>query len=83
MTETEIKKRDYKFFVDAVAYESETATLTGAQIKAVASVTATYQLYLEEEGDKPDRAISDAEAVDLAGEIKHFYAVPPATFGSR
>ena len=30
---------------------------------------AGYQLFLEEEGDKPDRAISDAEGVNLGGEI--------------
>ena len=46
-------------------------------------VTATYQLYLEEDGDTPDRAISDGESVDLRGKVKHFFAVPPATFGLR
>jgi hypothetical protein len=75
--------KEHHFFVDAKRYETEKPSLTGAEIKAIAGVTATYQLFLEEEGDQPDRAISDGEAVELkAGEkTRHFYAVPPATFG--
>jgi hypothetical protein len=76
-------KKPYHFFVDAKKFETDHKSLTGAEIKAIAEVTATYQLFLEEEGDTPDRAISDAEAVDLEGKVKHFFAVPPATFGSR
>jgi hypothetical protein len=71
------------FFVDAKRFETEHATLTGLQIKAIAGVSPTYQLFLEEEGDKPDRAISDGEGVSLQDEPKHFFAVPPATFGRR
>jgi Multiubiquitin len=78
--ETEHKKV-YKFFVDAKPYETDQTALNGAQIKAMASVPPQYQLFLEEEGDKPDRAISDGESVTLQGEPKHFFAVPPATFG--
>ena len=59
------------------------ADMTGAEIKAKAEVPPTYQLFLEEEGDTADRAISDAEGVDLEGRIKHFFAVPPATFGNQ
>jgi hypothetical protein len=75
--------KEHHFFVDAKRYETDKPSLTGAEIKAIAGVTPTYQLYLEEEGDKPDRAISDGEAVELkSGEhTRHFYAVPPATFG--
>lgn len=74
--------RHYEFFVDAKKYETSATTLTGAQIKSMAGVTPTYQLFLEEEGDKPDRAISDGEGVEMAGRVKHFFAVPPATFGA-
>jgi hypothetical protein len=75
--------KEHHFFVDAKKYETDKPSLTGAEIKAIAGVTATYQLFLEEEGDQPDRAISDGEAVELkTGEkTRHFYAVPPATFG--
>jgi hypothetical protein len=75
-------RKHYHFFVDAKRYETDDRSLTGAQIKTLAHVDPGYQLFLEEKGDKPDRAISDGEAVDFHGEPKHFYAVPPATFGA-
>jgi hypothetical protein len=75
------KERIHKFFLDAKEYETDKHSLTGSEIKAFGAVPVAYQLYEEEEGDKPDKPISDATAVDLAGKIKHFYAVPPATFG--
>jgi Multiubiquitin len=79
------EKKQYAFYVDAKRYETEKSSLTGAEIKAIAGVTPTYQLFLEEEGDRPDKPISDGETVVLEhGEhTRHFYAVPPATFGNR
>lgn len=82
MSTTEVKKEHiYKFFLDAKQYETDKQSLTGEQIKAFGPVPAAYQLYKEEEGDTPDKPISDDTAVNLDGKIKHFYAVPPATFG--
>jgi hypothetical protein len=77
----EPKRPPYEFFVDGKRYESENAHVSGLEIKTKASVQGNYQLFLEEEGDTPDRAISDGETVDLEGRVKHFFAVPPATFG--
>jgi hypothetical protein len=76
-------EKEFHFFVDAKRYETEKSSLTGLEIKTIASITPTYQLFLEEEGDQPDRVISDGESVELKrGEkTRHFYAVPPATFG--
>jgi hypothetical protein len=74
--------RENVFFVDAREYHTQHTALTGAQIKAQAGVSEGYQLFLEEEGDTPDRAISDAESVNLQHKTKHFFAVPPATFGA-
>lgn len=71
----------HPFFVDAKRYETAKTALTGAELKAIANVAPNYQLFLEEEGDKADRGITDGESVDVAGRIKHFFAVPPATFG--
>lgn len=73
--------KQIEFFVDAKPYTTERKTMTGAEIKAQANVQADYQLFLEEEGDHPDKPISDEEAVTLSGKVKHFFAVPPATFG--
>lgn len=76
-------EKEFHFYVDAKRYETDKPSLTGLEIKTIAGITPTYQLFLEEEGDQPDRAISDGEAVELKrGEkTRHFYAVPPATFG--
>lgn len=76
------EKKQYHFFVDAKKYEYENSSITGADIKRIAEVIPTYQLFLEEEGNAPDRAISDAEGINLEGKAHHFYAVPPATFGA-
>jgi Multiubiquitin len=76
-------KREYKFFVDAQLHDTEKSAISGLDIKQIASIPATYQLYLEEEGDTPDKPISDGDTIDLKGREKHFFAVPPATFGIR
>lgn len=73
--------KKYHFFVDAKKYDYPHASITGAEIKNVAGVTPTYQLFLEAEGDAPDSAVSDGATISLEGGAKHFYAVPPATFG--
>ena len=73
----------YIFFVDGKEIVTDQSSLTGQDIKAMARVPGEYQLFLEEEGDKPDRVIPDSETVPLGKQIKHFYAVPPATFGRR
>jgi hypothetical protein len=77
--------KHFHFFVDAKRFETEKSSLTGSEIKAIAGVNPTYQLFLEEEGDRPDRALSDPESVVLkeGEDTRHFYAVPPATFGHR
>jgi len=82
-TDDQKEKHAFELFIDAKKYETLSQSLTGAEIKALAGITATYQLYEEEDGDTPDKPISDAEAVNLSGKIKHFYAVPPATFGDK
>lgn len=71
----------YEFFVDGQRYSTDQTAITGLEIKTHANVSANYQLYLEEEGDTPDRAISDAEVMHMDHKEKHFFAVPPATFG--
>lgn len=77
----EHKPPQYHFFVDNKKVETDKASLNALEIKALAGVPANYQLFLEERGDAADRAISDGESLDLTTPPKHFYAVPPATFG--
>lgn len=75
-----VKPIPHHFYVDGKEYESDKPTLTGLEIKTIASVPGDYQLFLEADGDAPDRAISDGEGVAI-GHKPHFFAVPPATFG--
>jgi hypothetical protein len=74
------KKHVFTIYVDAVKYEVTKTSMTGSEIKALAHIDAHYQLYLEEQGDRPDKAIGDNEAVAIR-ENMHFYAIPPATMG--
>jgi hypothetical protein len=73
--------RTHQFFLDGKPYLSSEPVVSGSTIKQIAGVSATYQLFLEEEGDTPDQPISDGTSVDLRHKEKHFFAVPPATFG--
>lgn len=73
----------HPFFVDGKRFTTDKQHLTGLEIKSIAVVAGNYQLYLEEEGDTPDRAISDGETVPMDHREKHFFAVPPATFGKK
>jgi hypothetical protein len=75
--------KKYPFFVDGKQFESTEVSITGAKVKAIAGIDAGYQVFLEQEGSTPDKPISDLDGVDLSGREMHFFAVPPATFGSR
>lgn len=77
---SEAKHDPHHFYVDNKVYATDKNFLTGLEIKNIAGVPGNYQLFLEEEGDKPDRAISDGDTESI-GNNKHFFAVPPATFG--
>lgn len=74
----------YFYFVDNVRYETDLASLTGAQIKAkVPNWDPTFGLSLEGHGSDPDQLIGDDEAVSLEKDHgpRRFFRVPPAMFG--
>ncbi len=77
-------RKQFKFFVDDHQFEVHDQSITGAQIRAIASVDSSYQLFLEEHGhDKPDRKIELTDVVDLGMPgVEKFYTVPAATFGA-
>lgn len=77
------KDKKYHFFVDSKKYETTSSQLSGSAIKAQAGVPTAYQLFLEEHGDDPDKAVADAEVISFEHGAKHFFAVPPATFGDQ
>lgn len=76
------KHSPYKFSVDDRPFESEEPVLTGAQIKARASVDPSFGLFLEGRGKDPDQQIGDGQSVDLRHPGRErFYTAPPANFG--
>lgn len=76
------KQKPIPFFVDGKEFSSTEESITGLKIKEIAGVPAGYQLFEETQGSEPDKQISDTESVNLKhGKEKHFFAVPPATFG--
>ena len=77
-------QESFTFYVDGKEFiDSDTSkpSRLGREIKVLAGISGEYQLFMEVEGDKPDNLVSDDIAVELSGSTKHFYAVPPATFG--
>jgi hypothetical protein len=78
----EHKKRVYHYFVDGVKYETDDPNVTGAFIKVrLPESKRGYALYLEGTKHQPDTLINDDTSISLEGEPKHFYTVPPASFG--
>ncbi|HEX8241043.1 MAG TPA: multiubiquitin domain-containing protein [Allosphingosinicella sp.] len=71
-------EQKHRIQIDDKEYEVVAKEMTGAQIKALASIPAGYQLFLEQPGD--DRQVADASEVKMHSNMR-FYAVPPATFG--
>jgi len=74
------EKPPFVIHVDGVQHKVDSTTMSGAQIKALVQKDATYQLFLELQGNDPDRLISDTESVAIRNGMQ-FYTVPPATLG--
>ncbi|MGY6126059.1 hypothetical protein ACW9YV_11330 [Paraburkholderia strydomiana] len=75
----------YEYFVDGIRYETDHASLTGAQITAsVPGWNPANSLVLEGEGSAPDEVIHATTVVEFKGRKSpaQFASVPPATFGS-
>ena len=76
------KGRKYIYFVDSDKYENDEPNTTGALIKVkLPEAKRGYALYLEGHGNDPDTLINDDTSVSLEQGAKHFYTVPPASFG--
>ena len=74
-------EHEFEIHIDGKPYKVAKSSMTGIEIKALASRDATYQLFLERPGNDPDELIGDSQTVTIkSGE--HFYTVPPATFGA-
>jgi hypothetical protein len=84
--EVTVAERKFFFFVDNAKYDHDSSSITGAGIRQkVPNLDPAYSLFLEAQGDDPDRLVQDTESFDLErkgqGPLK-FYSVPPAAFGN-
>lgn len=61
----ETQTKTYHFFVGGTRYETDKPFLTGAEIKALAGVVPTHQLFFRDDVNSPDREVRDTQAVDL------------------
>lgn len=66
--ETQVKL--YHFFVGGTRHETDKATLTGNEIKALAGVVPTHQLFFRDDVNSPDRLVRDTQAVELIAETE-------------
>jgi hypothetical protein len=57
--------KTYHFFVGGTRVETDKPFLTGAEIKALAGVVPTHQLFFRDDVNSPDREVRDTQAVDL------------------
>ena len=65
-------------YINETPYQVDEKSMTGAELKVLASVPAEYNLFLEARGD--DQPVSDDQSIKLHKDMK-FYSLPPATFG--
>ena len=61
--ETQVKM--FHFFVAGNRIETDKPFLTGAEIKSLAGLVPTHQLFFRDDVNSPDRMIRDTQAVDL------------------
>ncbi|MDR3746234.1 MAG: multiubiquitin domain-containing protein [Acidobacteriaceae bacterium] len=55
----------YHFYVGEYRFETDKSSLTGAEIKSLAAVTPTHQLFYRDDVNAPDRLIRDTETVEM------------------
>jgi len=72
----------YFFFLDGQKFESESSSITGADVRAkLPAEKAGYAINLEQQGNEPDTVVTDTMSFSLEKRPLHFYSVPPANFG--
>lgn len=81
MTATSAKVHDVKIQINKTHYEVPSSQMTGAQLKALASLPAGNKLFKESPGKDPDTLIGDGETVDLHNGDR-FYDLPPGVVGN-
>jgi hypothetical protein len=72
----------FKFIVDDAHFETDEQDLTGAQLRVIANIDPSLQLFEEVQGKGADRPIEDQTQVTLRehGQTR-FYTMPRANLG--
>jgi hypothetical protein len=66
--------------IDKKHFHAPKPKMTGAELKKLAGIDATYRLFKEMPGKEPDVPIADGEVVDLKDGM-HFYSLPVGRVG--
>lgn len=87
-TEDASKKPDdkvkYHYFLDGKKIDTDTSSLSGSDIRAqLPPEKAGYPIFLESQGNEPDKQINDGDNFSLEKKPLRFYSVPPANFGRQ
>jgi len=80
MAQTKVKK--VNIFINDRKHSVDSAALTGAQLKALASIAGANQLFLETPGPEDDLPIRDDDEIKLKSGMR-FYDVPVGNLGAR
>ena len=78
--EMETKTITINIVIDDKHYKVHSEEITGAQLKALASIPETNLLFLEVHGPGDDELIPNDMTVHLH-DGDHFYDMPPGNFG--
>jgi hypothetical protein len=77
-------KVKYQYFLDNKKFETDVSSLSGATVRSqLPPEKAGYAIFLEAQGNDPDKQIADTDNFSLEKKPLRFYSVPPANFGHQ
>lgn len=77
-------RKKYHYFLDSVKIDTEQSSITGADVRAqLPPDKSGYSLFLESQGNDPDKQVQDPDGFTLEKKTLRFYSVPPANFGTQ
>jgi hypothetical protein len=78
------KKVKYHYFLDGTKYETDNSSLSGSTLRGLLPPEkAGYAIFLESQGNEPDKVVNDGDNFSLEKKPLRFYSVPPANFGRQ
>jgi hypothetical protein len=75
------KAKKVNIFINDHKYVVHEDEMTGAQLKALAGIASSNQLFLENHGNNDDLPVRDDEEIELKSGMK-FYDVPVGNLGA-